>query len=189
MESQKKGGTCSAVLIAPDVVATAAHCANGTPEDVIFRPGDKRGGRLFPVTRYQPHPFYDEQSARIEWRFRFDIAVAKLAEPVPPARAEPMPLGDDAKIGETLFIVSWRGVDDRMRQRACPVIDGMPGLVTLGCAVLGGESGAPVLRKTDEGLELVAIISSRATQLQQPVAQASDVRLRIPPLLQALNTP
>lgn len=188
LEKRTENGTCSAILIAPDVVATAAHCG-GDIGDLIFRPGDKRGGRIFPVTRIERHPFYDQNSARIEWRYRFDVAVARLSEPVPPQRAVPMPLGEDAQVGETLFIVSWRGGDDRMRQRACPVIEGLQGLVTLGCNVLGGESGAPVIRKTEDGLELVAIISSRTTQLQQPVAQASDVRLRIPPLLKALGTP
>ncbi len=190
IEFQKTGGSCSAVLIAPDVIATAAHCAGNDPVDgIVFRPSDKRGGRLFPVAQFVRHPFYDRENVRPEWRFRFDVAVARLSEPVPTARATPLPLGDDARLGETVFIVSWRGGDDKLRQRACAVIDGLPGLVTLGCRVRGGESGAPVLRKTSEGLELVAIISSRTRQLEQPVAQASDVRLRIPPLLNVLTTP
>lgn len=190
LEFQKTGGTCSAILIAADVIATAAHCATENPEEgIVFRPSDLRGGRLFPVTRFERHPFYDRENTRIEWKFRFDIAVARLAEPVPAARARPIPMGDDAQVGETVFIVSWRGNSDRLRQRACPVIEGLPGLVTLGCAVQGGESGAPVIRKTESGLELVAIISSRTRQLEQPVAQASDVRLRIPPLIRALDAP
>ncbi|MEO1024223.1 MAG: trypsin-like serine protease [Pseudomonadota bacterium] len=183
----KSGGTCSAVLIAPDIIATAAHCVRKSASSV-FRPSDKRGGRLFPVEQFLQHPLYDT-SARIEWQYRFDIAVGKLAEPVPTARAQPLPLGEDAEIGEKLFIVSWRGADDRLRQRACPVITGIPGLVTLGCEVRGGESGAPVLRKTSDGLEVIAIISSRTRLLEQPVAQASNVRLRIPPLLKELAAP
>ena len=183
------GGSCSAVLIEPDVVATAAHCAGKDPASgVVFRPSDLRGGRLFPVERFVRHPLYNS-SARIEWQYRFDIAVAKLTEPVPATRAQPLPLGEDAETGERVFVVSWRGGDDRLRQRACSVIDGIPGLVTLGCEVRGGESGAPVIRKTDDGLEIVAIISSRTRLLEQPVAQASNVRLRIPPLLNALRSP
>jgi hypothetical protein len=44
-----------------------------------------------------------------------------------------------------------------------------------------------VLRKTENGLELVAIISSRANLLQQPIAQASDVALRLPPLMDLIE--
>ena len=184
------GGTCSAVLIAPDVIATAAHCTRGDSETgAIFRPSDTRGGRLFPIERFVTHPLYDQNSARMEWQFRFDIAVGKLAEPVPDSRATPLPLGDDAEIGSTLSIVSWRGGDDRLRQKACPVIEGAPGLVTLGCAVHGGESGSPVLRQTENGFEVIAIISSRVNQFGQPAAQATNVRLRIPPILERLDTP
>lgn len=186
----ESGSSCSAVLIEPDVIATAAHCAGGNPAtNIVFRPSDTRGGRLFRVERFILHPLYDRNSARIEWQYRFDIAVAKLVEPVPASRAQPMAMGEDAEIGEKVFIVSWRGGDDRLRQRACPIIDGISGLVTLGCEVRGGESGSPVIRKTEDGLEVIAIISSRTRQLEQPVAQASNVRLRIPPLLNALRGP
>ena len=186
----KSGGTCSAVLIEPDIIATAAHCGHGSNiNGLVFRPSDTRGGRLFPIAQFLRHPLYDRDSTRIEWQLRFDIALARLAEPVPDARAKPIPLGEDAQPGEKVFVVSWRGGDDRLRQRACPVIDGIPGLVTLGCQVRGGESGAPVIRKTDEGLEVIAIISSRTRILEQPVAQASNVRLRIPPLLKELGAP
>lgn len=184
------GGSCSAVLIEPDIIATAAHCAGRDPsKGIVFRPSDTRGGRLFPVQRFVSHPLYDKNSTRIEWQYRFDIAIGKLAEPVPDDRAQPLPLGDDAQISERVFIVSWRGGDDRLRQRACPVIEGIPGLVTLGCQVRGGESGSPVIRKTKNGLEVIAIISSSSRQLEQPVAHASDVRLRIPPLINELNAP
>lgn len=183
-------GSCSAVLIEPDIIATAAHCAgHGAFSGVVFRPSDTRGGRLFPVERFVQHPLYDPESTRIGWRFRFDLAIGKLAEPVPEARAQPLALGEDAQIGEQVFIVSWRGGDDRLRQRACPVIEGTPGLVTLGCDVRGGESGSPVIRKTGDKLEVIAIVSARSRILEQPVAKASNVRLRIPPLIRELRSP
>jgi len=124
----------------------------------------------------------------VAWQFRFDIAVARLESAVPPERAQPFPFGDDAAIGEQLFLMSWRkGEGSYPRQRSCPVIDGLNGLVTLGCRVEGGESGSPLLRKTEAGLELVAILSSRSTVLEQPVALASNVRLRLGPILDLLN--
>lgn len=187
IEFSGQTGSCSAVLIRPDVIATAAHCA-GESGNVFFHPGDGIGGTAYVVKRFLNHPLYDSATSRIDWRLRFDIAIGELAEPVPSDRATPIEMGDDAMVGERLFLISWRG-GDRPRQRICQVIDGIAGLVTLGCAVRGGESGAPVMRKTDTGLELVAIISSRGRQLDQPVAQASNVRLRLPPLFDELNSP
>jgi len=188
LEYQDTGGTCSAALVRPDLVVTAAHCAN-KPEraaNMVFRVGGFGSEATFPVERLVIHPFYDRNSPRIEWRLRFDIAVVQLAKAVPASLALPIAGGDEAGIGENLIIVSWRG-GERPRQRACPVIKGVTGLVTLGCRVEGGESGAPVLRKTDDGLELVAVISSRSQIKDQPVAQASDVFLRLPPLLDIID--
>lgn len=188
LEYDDTGGTCSAALVRPDLVVTAAHCAQGPerPTNIFFRTGQDSDGERYPVDLLVPHPLYDRDSPRLEWRLRFDIAVARLARPVPETVARPFSGGDVAQPGETLFIVSWRE-GQRPRQRACVVFEGTPGLVTLGCPVLGGESGAPVLRRTGSSLELVAVISSRARVLDQPVAQASDVFLRLPPLLDLIG--
>lgn len=181
------GGSCSGVLVAPGLVATAAHCTpiieDGSQiPNILFAPGSGQDSvRVVDAAR---HPLYDPGSTRAEWKLRFDIGILRLADDTVPLGMKTFPFGDDAQEGETLFIVSWRqGEGTKPRQRACPVLSvGIPGLVTLGCAVVGGESGAPVLRKTGTGLELVAIISSRSQLLEQPVAQASNVRLRLPPL-------
>ena len=178
-------GSCSAVLIREDLIATAAHCV--VRRRIAFRPGDGQNGESYLVAKFVPHPLF-EATERIDWKLRFDVAIGRLARPVPLNRAVPIPLGEDAEVGERLFIVSWRNDGtDRPRQRACPVIAGVPGLVTLGCQVRGGESGAPVFRKTEDGLELVAIVSSRAKLLNQPVAYASNVRLRLQPMIDKLD--
>ena len=164
-------GTCSAALIAPDLV---------------FRPGGKIGLPTFEVMDVLRHPLYDDENDPLLWKFRFDMAVFRLGRPVPPDIAKPLPLGDDATLGEDLFLISWVATP-QPRQRKCRVRTGYRGLVTLGCSVSGGESGAPVVRMTESGPELVAIVSSRATLGVQPVAQASNVRLRLPPLIRELQ--
>ena len=187
MEQVTGTGGCSAVLIRHDLIATAAHC-QGARRRLVFRPGDGIDGETYLVAELVRHPLYDQSVGRVDWKYRFDIAVGRLARSVPASRATPFLMGDDAKPAEQLFIVSWRrDGTDRPRQRACPVIPGIPGLVTLGCEVRGGESGAPVLRKTPDGLELVAIISSRTRQLEQPIAQASNVRLRLQPIIDMID--
>ena len=190
LERMDRDGTCSAALIQPTVVATAAHCVGeGDFATLVFRPGNGRMEPPIPVVRALRHPFFDEFEAQRFRRLRFDIALLELASPVPGAAAEPFRVGPEAELGEGLFLVSWRaGEGSRPRQRRCLVIEGeVPGVVTLGCQVRGGESGAPVLRLVPDGVELVAIVSSRSRLGQQPVAIASDVTLRIPPLLQRLG--
>lgn len=181
-----RGATCSASLIRSDVIATAAHCV--IDHDQVFRPGDGLAGAIYLIEDKAIHPLYEQSKSRVEWKIRFDVAVGRLAKPIPSERALPFPIGEEAKVGESLLIVSWRRDGTKVpRQRACEVLTGDDGLVTLGCRVQGGESGAPVLRKTDDGYELVAIISSSTTRLEQPVAKAANVQLRLPPLLDQID--
>ena len=190
LEKTSTNGTCTASLIAANIVATAAHCiSEDGAGDFVFRLGNGLGTPTIPVIRAVRHPFYTEFVSQPLRRLRFDIALAELAEPVDAELAQPLKLGEAARAGEGLFLVSWRaGEGSRPRQRRCLAIEGeLPGVVTLGCRVQGGESGAPVTRLTADGLELVAIINSRSEQGRQPIAIASDVILRIPPLLDRLK--
>lgn len=188
LERENTSGTCSAVLVEPDIVLTAAHCVGRGALGLGFRPGSGPEARSYPVKRVARHPYYDTGQSDVSRRFRFDLAAALLAEPVPEWVAQPLAIGEPARLGEKLFLVSWRRPDGpRPRQRACPVIQGLRGLVTLACPVVGGESGAPVLRRGKNGLELVAVVSSRAHTGRQSVAQASDVDIRLPPLIDRLD--
>lgn len=191
LEDVERGTTCSASLVAPDIVLTAAHCVakylNADSEDpipLVFRPGIGLTAETHAIDRVVLHPLYDRVNDPNRWALRFDFAAVHLATPVPPEIAVPFEMGVEAQVGEKLFIVSWRNHHSpQPRQRACNVMPGARGLVTLACTVSGGESGAPVLRIGENGLELVAVISSRGKFLQQPIAQASNVALRLPPLL------
>lgn len=190
IESVGSLGTCSATLIEPDLIVTAAHCL-ATSEAVDgkgFRTGNGPEAPLYPLARSARHPLYDPDDPDPTRRYRFDIAAARLAEPVPDWVASPLPPGGEAVPGERLFIVSWRrGEGPRPRQRACSVIEALRGLVSLSCEVRGGESGAGVLRASDNGLQLVAVLSSRTTFMGHPIALASNVRLRIQPILDLLD--
>ena len=191
IENPESGGTCSAALVQPDVIVTAAHCVTGIETQKLnFRLGDGKQSPTYPTTSVVVHPLYEAFSEQRFRRLRFDIALIRLSRPVPDQAATPFRLAEVAEEGEGLFLASWRaGEGSRPRQRRCLVIKGeVPGVVTLGCRVQGGESGAPVLRLTSDGMELVAIINSQARQGRQPVAYAADVRLRIVPLLERLET-
>lgn len=64
---------CTGTLIAPDLVLTAAHCADGIT-DVILDAKDytKAGGEAIAVTRIWVHPSYDGWDG-------YDVAVLRLA--------------------------------------------------------------------------------------------------------------
>lgn len=180
-------GGCSASLIAADVIATAAHCVReGVDESYQFRLNGQSATVL--VERVVVHPLFQQFEGQRFRRLRFDMAVARLATPVEPKVAKPFELAAKAELGEGLFLASWPNPRwERARERRCVVIDGgPPSVVTLGCRVRGGESGAPVLRLTESGMELVAIVNSTARQGSRSVAFASDVFERIPVLLERL---
>ena len=192
IENVGSQGTCSAALIAPDVILTAAHCVSEDESEILlFRLGKSEGFEPIRIERIVIHPLYKSFQSQRFRRLRFDIALGRLSRPVNQSDAIPLLLGDEASLGEGLFVVSWpRGSGPRPRQRRCVVIEGrIPAVVTLGCRVRGGESGAPLVRLTERGIELVAVINSHADQGGQSVALASDARLRIAPLLERLRAP
>ncbi len=192
IENAATEGTCSASLIAPDVIVTAAHCVSEEDlENLFFRLGKPEGSEPILIDRIVVHPLYESFKSQRIRRLRFDIALARLSTPVDRTDALPLALGDAAALGEGLFVVSWpRGSGPRPRQRRCVVIEGqVPAVVTLGCLVRGSESGAPLLRLTENGAELVAVINSRSELAGKSVALASDARRRVLPLLQRLRAP
>ena len=190
IENVATGGGCTATLLSETILVTAAHCLkDGQIDGFVFRPSFPHDAQTVNVRRAIHHPLYAPTQSKVLWRLRFDIAIAEIERPVQLSKELSLPLGDDAVPGEDLFLVSWRNDgSSRPRQRRCTAIDAVPDLVTLTCAVQRGESGAPVFRLTKTGPELVAVISSRAVWGSQPVAHASTVRLRLPPLFNALKS-
>ena len=152
---------CSATLIAPRVVVTAAHCLGFDPPnvyDVFFGASVEQGGTTIAVVGGRAHPDYNADT------FEHDIAVLILASdaPVAPAavRIEALPdlAGSDVMLvgfGVTDTAAPMTGVRSAGIARVTAVgtdsIDLEPG-PAIAC---GGDSGGPVFSNG----ELIAVTS------------------------------
>jgi secreted trypsin-like serine protease len=100
-------GVCSGVILAPDLVLTAAHCA------VALGKGGRIAGKpAVDVTDVAVHPQYEHGMRSVTP----DLALLKLARPLPPnlvpAMLNPRPVAE----GESLFIVGF-GKAERAEKR------------------------------------------------------------------------
>jgi protease YdgD len=188
----RAAGGCSAALIAPDIVLTAAHCVDKNQQDgqdLVFRTGAYPGVPRVetPVAGIAFHPLYGLNLKPATTRIRFDLAVVRLARPVDAPGIEPLRLGPAPQAGEHLLLASYRGGQgERARERRCEVFPGPPDLAALGCEVKGGESGAPVIRTGPDGPEIAAVMSSQSRFNKQPIGFAPPVLPRIGPVFELL---
>lgn len=106
MVLSSNGGVCSAVVVAPDVVLTAAHCVTGAAEHrVHFR--DEAGEPVLIVPAAKAvHPGYDAKA--IEGRRRsIDLALVRVPEPLPKRfEAAPLSMTGPGK-GEAVTVGGW----------------------------------------------------------------------------------
>jgi hypothetical protein len=82
MVLNSRGGVCSGVVVAPDVILTAAHCVTGaTDYRVHYRDAEGRPVLLEPAA-LAVHPGYDK-GAVAGRRRSIDLALVRLGAPLP----------------------------------------------------------------------------------------------------------
>jgi len=162
---------CTATVIAPDVVLTAAHCvSNLSNTRVFFRGGD---GQLvlFDVASIALHPEFRPKIGR-KHLISIDLALLRLARPLPPA-FKPIELTDSGPVatGQPFRMAGFGRADESVSgtsgvlRAGVLVVSGpkSPVLVWLtdpdgtGLGGCTGDSGAPVLAIGQLALVAVAI--------------------------------
>ncbi|MBE7200585.1 MAG: trypsin-like serine protease [Parafilimonas terrae] len=163
------GGACTGAVIAPGRVLTAAHCLYAfrtkrflQPDAIHVLLGYDRGDyrEHARVVRYRIGPGYDPASERST--AAQDWAVLELAEPLPRS-VRPLAVAAAVPTPATPIMVGGFARDRAYRMTAdtaCSVTAAAParGLIAHGCVIGPGDSGAPLLRRTDDGgFEIVGV--------------------------------
>lgn len=158
---------CTGTLVAADLVLTAAHCVRGsvdTDAPLYFVLGGI-GAEAPPVYRAANadiHPAYPTREG-ID-RFRVDLAVIHLEEPVSQVQARPVELAvfDPLHTGELAILAFHRlrplGLNGRFD---CPRVP-LPRKdeLHLACHVISGNSGAPAMYQQDDIWQITGVVTA-----------------------------
>lgn len=161
---------CTAALISPDRLLTAAHCVvsarTGRPyqiTDLHFTAGWRTGTFTAHrrITSVAIHPDYRIGGSVME-NVPSDLAVLTLESPISPFEVKNYPTAGAPAQGADVTLLSYGR--DRAHalsiQEPCQVRGLRPGAAVLNCDVTYGASGSPVFGDGPAGPEIVAVISA-----------------------------
>ncbi len=192
------GSSCTGVLIASDLVLTAAHCVY-----------DRETGHLKPANQFQfsaglrngisiaqrtgaqvvAHENYAPKRGVSAQNVRFDVALIKLDKPISTFDAAPFAIHSGIRQGNSVSVVSYgRGRQDVLSwQRQCDVLGRGQGLIAFNCNVTFGSSGAPVFVKEGSRARIVTLVSSGSKANGETVAYGMELSNNIATLKRALR--
>lgn len=175
---------CTAALVAPDLVLTAAHCLYDHDTGVRFANADiqfldgwrngraeaYRGARAAVV--FPGYTYGDPDQVQ---RVSHDLALVQLDQPILLSQIAPFPMAPAPDQDAAVSVVSY--AQDRAEapslQEACTVIARQQQMMILTCDVDFGSSGAPVFIASETGPAIVSVISAKAESDGRKVALAA----------------
>ncbi len=149
---------CTGTLVAPDLVLTAGHCLREGPDRQAMDPATVhfaagRKGASAVATRTGAQVILSGVTG-----LTGDIALLLLDTPIPASIVAPVQVTTDAAAPLTMIAYRRDAPDQAVRDDRCDLVATGPGLLGLGCAVVSGNSGAPVLVWQDGNWHLVAVM-------------------------------
>ena len=191
-------GYCTGVLIAADLVLTAAHCVYDpvsgrlkSADEFRFSAGMRNGVAIAQrvgaqVVAHENYiPWYGTSARNI----RYDVALIKLDAPISTFEAAPFAIHSGIRQGNSVSVVSYgKGRDDVLSwQRQCDVLGRGRGLIAFNCNVTFGSSGAPVFVKEGSRARIVTLVSSGSKANGETVAYGMELADNIATLKRALR--
>ena len=162
---------CSATLVAPDLVLTAAHCGFHPetselidPEDFTFLAGLSHGRveAVRQVRRATVMPGYiHERGPEIEMIGR-DLALLQLRQPIPLASITPIAAAEGRARDGAVTVVSYGRDREAFAsiEEGCEILARQDSVRSLSCEVVNGASGSPILRVNQGRAEVIAVMSA-----------------------------
>lgn len=166
-------GFCTATLISPELVLTAAHCVYDdrtrsliAPEDMTFRAGLRNGrsAAARAVAQVEAHPKYTPGTGVSPENIRHDVALLRLKEPIPTSELDPFVLHESLVSSGPVSVVSYGRQRENVpsRQDVCQVQATREDIMFMDCDVTFGSSGSPVFSHKNGRGQIVSVISSMA---------------------------
>lgn len=161
---QPGAAICSGVLVAPDLVLTAAHCVRAAAEDPATlrfdagwtdgHPTARRLGRAVILAADTLPPGLAGLAQ--------DMALVRLDTAFGPDEATPLPIAAPSAGVFVLHAFARAAPAHPAPAIPCDLLATRPGLLGLDCPVVSGNSGAPLLQGDGEGLHITAVMVAAA---------------------------
>lgn len=179
-------GFCTASLVAPSLVVTAAHCLFDrdtgepvSPDRVQFLAGLRNGraAAYRDVRAFVLHPAYRYEARTEVPVMAADLALIELDRPIRNTTIDPYPVTGRLGMSGEVGIVSYAAGREEAAslEEVCHVLGVDQGLLIFDCEIDFGASGAPVFWMSNAGPRLLSVISAKADLDGQPVAIGAAV--------------